>query len=134
MMKVLIVGDKPSKYNTDPNIPFVGAKCEPRLREWLLQLGLSWNDCVFTNSHVLNCPELYDNRVPIIALGNKAYNNLISLFDSADISDFTFKLPHPSGLNRQINNKDFVFSRLADCKQFLHIYERHFTKDFQNTF
>jgi len=33
-----------------------------------------------------------------------------------------FKLPHPSGLNRQINDKAYIISKLDECKKYIENY------------
>lgn len=47
----------------------------------------------------------------IVALGNKASEAL------KDIPHF--KLPHPPGLNRQINNKEYIKSKLKAYKMYI---------------
>lgn len=116
-MKVLFVGDKPSKTNTNPDVAFLGAKCEARLRDWVKQLGLNWDDCKFMNrtdtfaTRSIVFHIWYSNGI-VVALGNEASRAL----RDAD----HFKLPHPSGRNRQLNDKKFVAQQLKLCKAWLH--------------
>ena len=51
-----------------------------------------------------------ETQVFIIALGNNA---------SKAIQGEHFKLPHPSRLNRQLNDKEFIANRLKLCKDWL---------------
>lgn len=121
-MKVLIVGDKPSRLNKDPNIPFVGARCEKRLREWVKELGLEWKDCKFVNQsdkkfryELEKCYLMYR---PIITLGARAAN---AVSNDPRYECPVFNLPHPSGLNRQTNDKEFIKNELRDCKNWLNL-------------
>src|SRR5271165_2771603 len=102
---VLFVGDKPSKRMKPGAKPFEGAACEQRLKEWIEYLI---NPRVFGSLEykVINqCDYAYANFVAmsirdkhiLIALGNNSSKALETLPH--------FKLPHPSGRNRQINNK-----------------------------
>lgn len=115
---VLIFGDEPSK-RTDPNIPFKGAGCEKRLHSWIEELSII--DYILLNTHDLpgnNVSMLWLalatlENYPIIALGVKASSRLKKLgYDS-------FRLPHPSGLNRQNNDKEFIAEKLLQCKRWL---------------
>lgn len=115
-LNILIVGDSPSKLNKDPNVPFIGAKCEKRLRSWLEYLQLNWNDCIFINSTDKDAKYKVQNLLKknynIIALGNKA-SNFLNYKDH-------FKLPHPSGLNRKLNDKVYEKKMLDNCKEWLY--------------
>lgn len=113
---VLIIGDTPSKW-TDPFIAFKGAKCETRLQQWISRILDDGETYLLINrvtegfTEYLLLAEI--QRVPIIALGNKASEALKAKPH--------FKLPHPSGLNRQINNKKFIDEKLAACYSYIHL-------------
>lgn len=115
-MKVLIVGDRPSKYNTDPGVPFIGARCEKRLRYWLEYLGLKWDECVFVNQSEKALCLFYIQCamgvMPIIALGSNASKVLKNIKHIA--------IDHPSGLNRKLNNKEYEKKMLDFCKKMLY--------------
>lgn len=118
-MQVLIVGDKPSRFNKSPNVPFIGARCEKRLRSWLDYLGLKWEDCRFVNQSerawcALHIQVSKDWHIPIIALGNNASKALTGTNH--------FKLGHPSGLNRKLNSKEYEKKMLDKCKEWLYDY------------
>jgi len=49
----------------------------------------------------------------VLALGSKVSD----ILDLMGINHF--KLPHPSGLNRQLNNKTYIYSTLRSCKNYL---------------
>lgn len=113
-MVVLFVGDTPSA-STDPNNAFVGAKCETRLKAWIATLlgpNDEFNIINSTDEFYAECVESYVKQgCPVIALGNKAALRLKGYPH--------FKLPHPSGLNRQINNKKFIENQLQKAKIYI---------------
>ena len=50
----------------------------------------------------------------VIALGNVASNSLKKL------NKDHFKMPHPSGLNRQLNDKEFEKKKIKECYNYLY--------------
>lgn len=111
---VLFVGDKPSK-RTDPDAPFKGAACEARLMEWIACLGVN-------KYEIINQVDYSPSRIGVarlkgyivIALGNNT-SKFCGGYEH-------FKLPHPSGRNRQINDKSFIINKLEECKKYIHKY------------
>lgn len=109
---ILFVGDKPSK-RTDPDVPFKGASCEKRLMDWIYRITL--DEFIIHNrtdpkfKAAVLCAIALD--WPIIALGNEASKAL------GEVSHF--KLPHPSGRNRQLNDKMFIEQKLEECRIFI---------------
>jgi len=66
------------------------------------------NQCDYTN-FFFNLQ--YHNGVKIICFGNNA---------SLAMEDVPhFKMPHPSGRNRQINNKEFIDKKINEARKFL---------------
>lgn len=117
-MKVLIVGDRPSSLNYDPKVPFKGAKCEKRLDDWLSYIGSMnckiINQIDFEHDEIIDLLEMYSrmySKVKVIALGNNASKALKTIEH--------FKLPHPSGLNRKLNDKKFEKEQLKLCRKWL---------------
>lgn len=113
-MTVLLVGDKPSTKNENPNVPFVGTRSHETLKEWMKQLGVK--DYIAINQIDFNTDELRDlyavgSDLKIIALGNNADKAL------RDVPHF--KLPHPSGKNRLLNDRKYVDFKLDQCKEWL---------------
>jgi len=113
---LVFIGDKPSA-RTHPTIAFKGAACEPRLREWIHHLVPQGTPHTVYNSSEegADTRALYDNLRghPIVALGNNA---------SKWLGDTPhFKMPHPSGRNRKLNDKEFVKERLNLCKTYIDI-------------
>lgn len=106
---IVFVGDKPSKKNVDPDIAFVGTQSYKRLLLWIWEMNLSVNDI-----HVCNKDKMpIDANYKYIALGKNAAKKLDSLK-----LDF-FRLPHPSGLNRQVNDTGYIRTRLRSCKEWI---------------
>lgn len=113
---ILFVGDRPSK-RTDPNVPFKGAACETRLMEWIV--AVIPGDC--TKIRIINQCDYEDYELTylcshseaVITLGANA-SKLLEILHCPH-----FKLPHPSGRNRQINDKAFIASKLEECRNWL---------------
>ena len=118
MRKLLLVGDKPSKKNKDPKVAFVGTASHKRIMEWLEVLldekaaisMVNRTDPEF--SVVLIRATL--KRYQIIALGEEAAQALAH----HGVVNY-FKLPHPSGRNRKLNNKKYVAEILQKCKTWI---------------
>lgn len=118
-----------------PDAPhaFYGAKCAKRLKSWLSRIlmtkindnGYSWTigSHFFTPidaCHIYNQVDFTElelliiyNGWRIIALGNEASKKL----KKAGLPHF--KMPHPSGLNRQVNDKKFIAKKIKECKTWL---------------
>ena len=127
---ILFVASNPSKLNTDPKIAMVGSKSEKTFNGWAEYLSPQ-KDYVVINTcdKVLNDKETikmedYDferlktwtqdkHVTKIVALGNVAATALKA------IGVDHYKLPHPSPLNRFLNNTVQVEAVLEDCKQWL---------------
>lgn len=127
-MNILILGRSPSKLNDYPNVPFLGAPCYPRLKSWIKQLRTPEREFYVDNcTHKMNARfskrdiELYAKSLQlyygdiqkIIALGNDA----AQVCKAAKMT--YFKLPHPSGLNRQINDSKNIEKLLKECDRWL---------------
>lgn len=117
MKNVLIVGDKPSRLNSDNNKAFVGARCYPRLLSWISNLEIDGNYQLINRidqNFELEALIAYLEERPIIALGNnasKALNKMLILH---------FKMDHPSGLNRNLNSEEYVNKKLKECIKYLY--------------
>lgn len=108
-MIVVFVGDRPSARNYSPGIPFVGSPSYKRLRKWCEAYGLKPYLLNSHNAYWLGVASRLQKRgMPIVALGTQASKRL------ANASIHHFKAPHPSGLNRQLNNAEFVDQKLQE--------------------
>lgn len=117
-MKVVFVGDEPSRLNTNPDIAFVGSRCWKTLLKWVEKLSLDVEkDCLFFNSHtekLLSLIEIkYKSGCLVVALGENAHKRL----KANKVKHF--KLPHPSGLNRTLNDKEYVDKCLKECYTYI---------------
>lgn len=115
---ILFVGDKPSKRVKPGAKPFEGAAYEKRLKEWIRYIGCKQYQLVNSGSlkdiEFLCAVAANFYHVSIVALGNSASEILTKVVKTPH-----FKLPHPSGRNRQINDKIFIKKKLDECKQWL---------------
>lgn len=117
MIKIIFVGDKPSSTNVSDKVPFVGAKCFSKLIGWIKVLAPDYYVCY--NSHnrenfraIINIWR-NDLDFKIVALGNNASKRLTKWgLDH-------YRLPHPSPLNRQLNDDEYINTQLIKCKKFL---------------
>jgi len=136
MMKILFVGQNPSKYNLYPGVPFMGSKSGDTVLEWLNSMNLSIYDCMFINAankygkislKDVNTKQLFglleDSNIShkVACLGNYAEKAVLKSIKGKTISGIieTFKLPHPSPRNRALNDKEWVRQKLKECKEFL---------------
>lgn len=121
---IVFVGDKPSDKNIDPNIPFVGTQSYKTLLNWIWEMDIDISQVRLCNKDFIN--GTYEDW--FIALGNEAEKALKAkkfyvwnhIKEAEEIIEpQIFKLPHPSGLNRKLNDKDYVTKILSDCKYWL---------------
>ena len=118
MRKLLLVGDKPSRKNLDPRIAFVGTPSYKRLQQWLQVMVPEKADIRAVNrvdpafaTHLISASL---DGYKIIACGEEAAQALVNF----GVAKF-FKLPHPSGRNRKLNNKAYVDEILLKCKAWI---------------
>lgn len=107
---IVFVGEKPSKKNKDPNVPFVGTKSYRTLLGWIADMDINISDVKLENVSNL---ESINTKYTYIALGDIAYQKL-SKFPVK-----LYKLPHPSGLNRKLNDKKWLKNELKVCRKWL---------------
>jgi hypothetical protein len=128
---ILFVGDKPSKKMKPGAKAFEGADCEERLNIWIKYLmGQSRLEIILERDvygfYLINRTDsifeyIAGNRIYAkitIALGNEASKALTKLGTPH------FKLPHPSGRNRQINDKAYIQSRLEAAKIYIDRFKK----------
>ena len=117
---IIFVGDRPSKDNIDPNVAFVGTKSYKTLLEWIYKMDLDISEiCMYNRNDDelefwFNLRNRRERAVSFIALGKEASKYLAS-----DRVDNFFELPHPSGLNRKLNDKKWLEEQLNKCKDFI---------------
>ena len=114
MDKVIIVGQNPSSVEKSGTF----RKLNQWTAEWKLNSGYDFMNCSeeYGQKYTIDYDSLkvtskYDK---VIALGNVASNSLKKL----NIDHF--KMPHPSGLNRQLNDKEFEKTKIKECYNYLY--------------
>ncbi len=112
-MRLLVVGLTPSRrYGKSPTVK--------NLKKWLETLEVQYSS--FSNLYLYPGDKLSlasiisvsSDYSKIIALGNKV-SEVLTL---AGINHF--KMPHPSGLNRKLNDPKYVHEQLQACKNYLY--------------
>jgi len=116
---IYFIGDKPSKCNIDPQVAFVGTRSYKTLLDWIYKMNLSINQICLYNvddfvkivNHQKTLP--IHEHDQIVALGKEASIAL----NKAIIPHL--RIPHPSGLNRKLNDPQFVNKFLKECKHYV---------------
>ena len=116
---IYFIGDKPSKCNINPEVAFVGTRSYKTLLEWIHRMNLSINSIWLFNAddfiRKVNVEEIItiNEHDQIVALGREASNAL----DKAILPHL--RIPHPSGLNRKLNDPREVNRFLKECKDYV---------------
>lgn len=119
-VKVVVIGQNPG--NNAKTATFKNFTMD-RLNQWCNELDIDH----FGFANVITEPgavkmkdvdfdrlkDLVDGDVKVLALGNFS-SKCLSVINKSH-----YRLPHPSPLNRQMNDKEFVKRALAECKQYL---------------
>lgn len=131
---IVFVGDKPSPRMTPAARPFEGARCMSRLLDWIARVS-SGEELESSSIRAIvefNPDFIHDN--PIFKIINQSAYTSLELFLFPNDTMFIalgdnaskalkgiehFKLPHPSGRNRQINNKSFIDKKLKECQKYI---------------
>lgn len=122
---IYFIGDEPSKQNIDSEIAFVGTRSYKTLLMWIATMDLDINEVMLANKNqlqpgkwvVVNTKNLTSDIDPVndkvIALGQNASDYLKAL----DVEHY--KMEHPSGLNRNLNDMQYVKKKLKECKEYI---------------
>jgi hypothetical protein len=112
-MSIVFLGDKPSRKNINPNIPFVGTTSYKKLLDWIYRMNIDITKVVLKNT---TCDNVYwVCRYPgnkVIALGRSAEKYC----KKNDIK--CFYLPHPSGANLKANPGRDLDRMLKECEKY----------------
>ncbi len=116
-MKVLVLGLNPSKKGRK-------APTLKVLDKWLehLDVRIVSFDNIYMDYGSFSLKDVDEDYVKNICFN---YEKIVSLGEKAShllriVGIDHFKLPHPSGLNRQLNNKEYVEKQLNSCYKYLH--------------
>ena len=133
MRRVIFVGSNPSNASPDLSAFHESTKSSRILRDWIKEANVSeavsvnvsdettLNNRALTKSEIESLSYDLENKIrnhmtkdtKVVALGKTAAKAL----------SFTglkfFELPHPSGLNRLLNNQDFVKRKIQELKDFI---------------
>lgn len=122
---VYLVADKPTKDNISPDVPLVGTSSYKTLLGWLADMDVditrvrTYNQSTDPFGNIMSKTSLNQaiklRQIAVVALGQKATNYL----ERTGIISY-HALPHPSGLNRILNNKKFIKDRLDACKKYIY--------------
>lgn len=119
-MSVLIIGQNPGN---NPKAAVYKGHTFVRLNEWCDELSInrySFANVVTTPGKVKMKDVDFDRLKNLVACHEKVL--ALGVFASNSLSVINkshFRLPHPSPLNRQINDKEFIRAVLAECKKYL---------------
>jgi uracil-DNA glycosylase len=123
---VLFIGDRPTKRNAHPDVAFVGTRSYKTLLDWIRRMQLDISKVYIINAYDINGDpsRLYglNRNWKKVALGHNATNRLVELAPYTEPLEW-FNLPHPSGLNRQVNDKETLAIKLEECKNFIYTKE-----------
>lgn len=112
---IIFLGDKPSPRMKENANPFEGATCRKRLYTWIETVMKGNKSEIQIKNQVdhdyFTMYMWYIKGNTIIALGNNASK---ALKDTPH-----FKLPHPSGRNRKLNDTNYIVSELNKCRNYL---------------
>ncbi len=122
---IYFVADQPSNKNLSPSVPLVGTDSYKTLLEWIGEMSIditrvrfyNQTDGPFDNAYskaTLNQAVKLE-QIKVIALGQKAAGYL----NKVGIEEY-FVLPHPSGRNRLLNDKELVANKLGACKRYIY--------------
>lgn len=122
---VLFVGDRPNpRKNLSMDVPFVGTPSYKTLLEWFYRMDVDVRYVITANAFTAqgDSDELLkgalavisEHKGRVVALGEAARGALVELGVAC------FVLPHPSGLNRDLNDKKKLSEKLAKCRAFIY--------------
>lgn len=141
---VYFVADQPAADNLSASVPLVGTDSYKTLLKWIGEMDVDitrvrmYNQIDGPFNHPMSKASLNKavelKQIKVVALGQKAARYL----SKVGVNEF-FVLPHPSGLNRMLNDKEFVKQKLGACKAYIYQgvldgvqeYEESFAEDLQ---
>lgn len=124
-MKILVVGQNPGNrtFRKRDSAPNIGSSIG-RLYDWMSYMNIDiysfHNVCTQTGNVTKK-----DIDYELLKSVTEGYDKIVALGEFASealkhIERDYFKLPHPSGLNRKLNDQSFVKKVLYDCKKYIY--------------
>lgn len=121
---IVFVGDKPSKKNIDPEVPFVGTRSYKTLLAWIYKMDIDISKVATVNA--TDHPTANDwvimaneENWKVVCLGTNALKAVMQARREWDCSVDIFHLPHPSGSNRKLNDRTWLEGELQKCRNWL---------------
>lgn len=121
---IYFVADKPSKKNVHKSTPLVGTRSYKTFVNWLADMSIdctrvrlyNQSDSPFDGSAARFLNEGIDKgNIKVVALGKAAMKYL----NDTGVKEY-YSLPHPSGLNRVLNDKKKLKETLAKCQAYIY--------------
>lgn len=126
MLKVLIVGSNPSQASPDNSAFHPSTKSRKTIDKWFAGIPADLHFINVSNEKTENNKPLNSHQInpirtqlesfknyKIIAVGKTAENVL----KHAQIDHFA--MPHPSGRNRKLNDRDYIRNKLAELNKYV---------------
>lgn len=110
MANILFVGIKPSSSSPDESAFHPDTRSGKTVREWIAHIGITENNVSFCNLKDL---KMIQDYLKVVACGNFVSRELTKM----DIPHF--RMGHPSGLNRQWNDKVYKDLKLQQLKEYI---------------
>lgn len=131
MRPVLFVGSNPSIHCFNPSVAFVGTKSLTTLELWISEIRLNMQyyfpyHMANASSRITSTPKISDMDLESLGI----YCEYVQPFAVIALGKYAvkackkmgweyFELPHPSGLNRKLNDKNYVKTALKQCSDYL---------------
>ncbi len=122
---IYFVADQPSNKNLSPSVPLVGTDSYKTLLKWLGEMDIDITRVRFYNqadgpfdnamSRATLNQAIKLGQIRVVALGQKASQYL----GKVGVEEY-FVLPHPSGKNRLLNDKDYINNKLGSCRTYIY--------------
>ena len=122
MIKVVFLGQNPRKKNTSHRA-FEATASLKTISSWIEGINIHQKEILYLNASDSVTPPLKANeprllmikheKLPVVAFGRFAYNMC------KKYNIVCFEMPHPSGLNRKLNDKLYVKNKINELKIFI---------------
>lgn len=133
-MNIVFIGSNPSQKSSSIMPFWSDARSSKTLKSWVAQLNLAKDSCFFymnvvnqptPNNRSLRTSEI-KGALPLLEqhIKNIQADKIVTFGKSAGLALTLLRLqhytmPHPSGLNRQLNNKNFIAEKIKGLQEYL---------------